>query len=276
LIEHRRVRLGSHRYDVSDLAIAQTGDAALVASADGTVREVDLIAGRVSPSWHMGDAVTAVAVSPDGTSIAAGGASGLVCLRRRADGALLQCLVGHAGPVSDLAFDPSGARLATSSWDGTVKVLSLPALAQLALLDTGGSANQLAFSPDGERIAIAMSGSPPALGPERGLEERDPLARILLWRAHRGAPAPRPLAGHQGPVTAVAWLDRTRLLSGSWDRSVRLWDSRQEREIGRAVGFAHIVRHVATDPDGRRAAAAAWAPRGEGPATVLLGLAPAP
>src|SRR5690606_31906770 len=97
------------------------------------------------------------------------------------------------------------------------------------------------------------------------------------WWPLRAGPAPRALAGHRGPVTAVAWLAPDRLLSAGWDRTVRLWDAGAGREIARAGGFSHIVRDVAVAPGGLWAAAAAWTPPGgDGPATALLGLAAAP
>jgi WD40 repeat protein len=269
----RRLRLGPAEHDVLDLAIAPRTHTAYVASTDGTVRTVDLDALRVTSTWHLGDAATSTAVSPDGAFLAAGGRTGLFCVRRLADGALLQCVAAHDAAVAALAFSPDGARLATASHDGRVAVWSLPALALLAelRLDAGASANDVAFAPDGALLAIATSRSPPVLRPT-GPPPPAP-AKLLLWRPVRGEPA-RALEGHTGPVTSVAWIGSgRRLLSASWDRSVRLWDVRRHRAIGQVAGFAHIVRDLAAD--GGRAAAAAWGP-GDAAATVLLGIAHPP
>ena len=267
VIGSRRLRLGKAEHDILDLAVAPDARTAYVASADGTVRTIDLDALRVTATWHLGDAATSVAVSPDGATLAAGGRTGLFCLRRISDGALLQCVAAHEATVSALDFSPDGARLATASHDGRVAVWSLPALALIAELDTGASANDLAFAPDGARLAIATSPSPPALGPA-GPPPPAP-SKVLLWRPVRGEPA-RALEGHTGPVSAVAWTaSGRRLLSASWDRTVRVWDVRRHREVGRVDGFANIVRDVAAGAS--RAAVAAWGP-GDAAATALLGL----
>jgi WD40 repeat protein len=270
--ERARVPLGPPDWDVSDLAIVPGGRAALVASAAGTVRAIDLDTARVTATWHLGAAATSVAASAD--LVATGSATGVVCLRRLRDGALLQCLVAHTAAVSGLDFDPAGRRLASSSWDGRVAVWSAPQLAAVSELDARGSANALAFAPDGRDVAIAVSGAPPRRSPQMASRERtrgsaaDPEARVLVWRP--GRPGARAMRGHGGPVVAVAWTDARRVLSASWDRTVRLWDARTGIELARVSGFSHLLRDVAAG--GRWAAASAWAATGDDLATVLLAL----
>lgn len=276
LTETVRVRLGPPDWDVTGLALAPDGATAYVASAAGTVRAVDLASGRATWTWHLGDAATDVAVSPDGRYLAAGGRRGILCLRRVADHALLQCAAIDRGPVSSVAFAPGGRRLATSSWDGRVALWSVPALAELASLDTGGSANDVAFAPrTGGPLAVAVSRAAPRRTPEVAAREpRDPGAAVLIWWPVRGR-APQILRGHTGPVTAVAWTpDSRRILSGSWDRSVRMWDADSGRELARVNHLSHLVRDLATDARGRWAAVAAWTRPGarDAAATLLLGL----
>jgi WD40 repeat protein len=66
--------------------------------------------------------VHAVAFSPDGKLLAAGGADGQVLLFQVADGKLVRALPGHTGAVTALAFHPGGAVLASASKDRTVRL----------------------------------------------------------------------------------------------------------------------------------------------------------
>lgn len=265
-----RIPLGPAELDIDDLAVDTTRDQAWVASRDGTVRGHDLRRGVPIATWHMGSSATAVAVSPDGRFVAMGTADGILCLRRRDDGALLQCVAAHDAPIADLDFGPDIASdtraplLASCAWDGTVVVWRVPSLAIRARRAFTGSANAVAFAPAGERLAIARSHTPPRRSPtvlarERAGERAQPSPgdAVAIWTLATGATTT--LAGHGGPVTTVAWTpDGARLASGSWDRAVRLWDSATGGLVARRGGFAGLVRDLAVAPRGSRLAVGAW------------------
>jgi len=62
------------------------------------------------------------------------------------------------------------------------------------------------------------------------------------------------LQGHTDIVTSVAFSpDGRRIVSGSYDRSVRLWNAQTGQPIGQPLqGHTAIVSSVAFSPDGRR------------------------
>jgi WD40 repeat protein len=111
----------------------------------------------------------------------------------------------HTNTVKSLAFSPDERTLATSSWDGAIKLWDLE---RGALLWTGwqtSSIQRLAFAPDGRTLA---SGGDDAV--------------IRLWDAHRGTQL-QTLTGHSGPVHALAWSSDGRLLaSAGFDQHIRL------------------------------------------------------
>ncbi len=278
--ERSRIALGSATYDIDGLAVDAGRARAFVASRDGRVRAFDTRTGALLVTWHLGSPATAVAASSDGRWVAMGTADGVLCLRRYRDGALMQCALAHAGHISDLAFSPDSQSLASTSWTGELTRWRVPSLAILARHAFDGSANALAFSPDGTRIAVAHSGFPPTRLPAAAMSARERSQTrpamtniVAIWHGTDRSASPTRLVGHRGPVTSVAWTpDGTRVLSGSWDRSVRIWDVAQARQLARHRSGGVLVRDVDVDPTGRFAAVGVWTNGRDGRASALLDL----
>jgi hypothetical protein len=152
-------------------------------------------------------------------------------LRRAFEGSLFS-FYGHTTKVYGVAFSPDGARLATTSRDGTARLWDARTGAPLLVLRGHTDMVQgVAFSPDGTRLATA---------------NWDGTAR--LWDTRTGAAL---LTIHRitGTVQGIAFSpDGTRLATGSKDLTGRLWDVRTGACV--LVLKAGSVEVVAFSPDG--------------------------
>jgi hypothetical protein len=109
-----------------------------------------------------------------------------------------------------VTYSADGTRLASGSWDETVKVWDTASGKELRSLK--GHLNwiySVTFSPDGARLASASNDQ-----------------TLKLWDAASGQEL-RTLKGHAGGATSVAFSsDGKRLASACWDGTVYVWDAR--------------------------------------------------
>lgn len=119
----------------------------------------------------------------------------------------------HGGPVKGLALSSDGRWLASTSFDYTAVLWSLPDFSERrVLIGHEAAVNAAAFSPDGRYLVTA--------GDDQTLR---------VWRLDDlldpdKAQAPRVLRGHTAKVVDLAFShDGTRLASSSWDGSIGLW-----------------------------------------------------
>jgi WD40 repeat protein/transcriptional regulator with XRE-family HTH domain len=192
---------------------------------------------------HLSEAVLAesfnypnsVALSGDGTSVAAGTSAAEVWLWRVADRTPLLALPAHTGPVHAVALNADGRLLASGGLGGTVRLWEASSGRLLAtLLGHTGPIFGVALSADGQLLASASWDG-----------------TVRLWNSDTGASLGT-LQGHSGGVWTVALSADGRLLaSGGLDRTVRLWDSGSGRPLLSLAGHTAGVRGVALSADGQ-------------------------
>ena len=190
--------------------------------------------------------VSAVAVSPDGKTIATGGEDD-VKLWETATGELKRSLRGMQSTVASLNFAPGGDTIAAAGWDGRIclwKSASGDLLHQWS--ETG--ANFVFFARDGEHLWTgSMSGQVKewdvraaratrtlinqkygqgllAYNPRLGLFASASGKTVNLWDAQSNAPVKSLLM--TAPVTALAFSSQSSDLAvGLSDKTVQMWNA---------------------------------------------------
>ena len=153
------VTFSEHSAPISGVEFAKQGQVLFSASLDGTVRAFDLIRYRNFRTFTSPTPVqfSCLAVDPSGEVVAAGSADSFeVFLWSVQTGKLLDVLSGHEGPISSLAFSPTGNILASGSWDKTVRVWNVFARSHaVEPFQLSADVLSVAFRPDGKELAAS-------------------------------------------------------------------------------------------------------------------------
>ncbi|MEG5026859.1 serine/threonine-protein kinase [Microcoleus sp. AT8-B1] len=194
-----------------------------------------------APTWRCvhtlvghSNAVTSVAFSPDGATLASGSEDKTIEMWKLETGRRWYTLTGHSDWVTCVAFSPDGATLASGGRDKMIHIWDLnKGKWWYALAGHSDRVAAVAFSRDGQVLA---SGS------------RD--KTVQLWNLNKGRPMSA-LTGHAGGVEAVAFSSGGEFLaSGSRDKTVQLWDWQKGRSICTLAEHGDWVRAIvfATPP----------------------------
>jgi len=230
-----------HTIDISSagvrsLAVATDSDKIAIGTTSFLVKVFDLKYPNKLPAepvrvlaGHQGS-IYAVAISPDGETIASGSDDRTVKLWS-IDGEMLDSFVGHKERIWAVAFSPDGQMIASASEDATVKLWNLDGRA-IATLPHQNPVPGLAFNPRGNGLVTAS---------------RDDT--LTFWKLD--GTRVKSIRAESGGLTRVAFSpDGQTIATGGGDKTVKLWDL-EGNLLATLPGHESMVIAVDFTPDGK-------------------------
>ncbi|KAM4057427.1 WD domain, G-beta repeat domain-containing protein [Hirsutella rhossiliensis] len=164
--------------------------------------------------------ISSLCFSPDEHYIATAGDDKVLRVWDIQQAAAHWTLYGHEAEIYALAFARNGRIIASGGGDGTVRLWDPEAGVHVGTLSIGGCVTAVAISPDSKFVAVATFGS-----------------SISVWDMQQGAIVEHFNeaalgGGHENSVYGVAFSpDGHRLVSGSWDMTVKMWELNCSRNV---------------------------------------------
>ncbi|HAZ44054.1 MAG TPA: WD40 repeat domain-containing protein [Cyanobacteria bacterium UBA11369] len=252
--------LSGHTDGVKSVAISESGQTIFSCSWDNTIKVWNLLSSKA-----LGDGllytfaeseagVNCICIAPDGKTLATGNEDGNIGLWNLEKQANFRTLTAHKNGIKSIAITPDGKMLATGSADETIKIWHLPTGELLHTLEGHSEwVKSLAISPDGKTlisgaqdktiklwnlqtgellntleghwdevtsIAINRDGNTLASG-GGNLDQT-----IRIWHLKTGTLL-QVLEGHFNGISSIAMTpDGEKIVSSSWDKTIRVWGAR--------------------------------------------------
>ncbi|RPA76851.1 WD40 repeat-like protein [Ascobolus immersus RN42] len=188
------------------------------------------------------DAMNCLAYSPDGQRLVTGADDGKIKVWDTQSGFCVVTFTEHTSGVTAAEFAKKGNVLFTASLDGSIRAWDL---VRYRNFRTFTAPERLQFT----SLAVDPSGEVVCAG---SMDSFD----IHLWSVQTGQLLDS-LAGHEGPVSTLSFTpDGATLASGSWDRSVRVWDIFSRTANSEPFMQTSDVLSVAFRPDSKELAIA--------------------
>lgn len=192
-------------------------------------------------SSHL-DTMTTLSYSPDSTRIITGSDDGLIKIWDLQSGFHIATFTEHSSAVTSSRYSKRGNILFTSSLDGSIRAWDMLRYRNFRTFTapTRLSFTDLAIDPSAEIVCACSHDS----------------FDIHLWNVQTGQLLDR-LSGHEGPISTLAFTpDGGALLSGSWDRTIRLWSIFARTQSSEPLQLTSDLLCIAIRPDSSELAAA--------------------
>ena len=267
--------LVGHGWKISSVAFSTDGERIISASNNGEIKiwnadtdtdkEGTVLKGHKAP-------VRDIVFSPDGKQLVSASYDKTIKLWDVSEVNETRTLRGHEGPIWGIAISHDGKRIASGSSDKTVRIWDAATGDELMTLGQNGNVLEVAFSPDGKRIASAdgdvrvwdtktgeevmtlpKGGSAIAFSPDGKLiVSGGNDATIKIWDMATGEEL-KTLSKHQNVSSVLFTPDGKRIVSAGYGgHMIRVWDVATGDELMILHGHKTNVEALAISPDGKR------------------------
>ncbi len=270
---------------ITSFTYSPDGKTIVSGGGDKTVRLWDVhTGGNIKTFTGHTDAVLAVTYSPDGNTIVSVGRDKTVRLWDAHTGDNIKTLSGHKDIVATVAYSPDGNTIVSGGWDGMLHRWNARTGQPLETYEVykgdlyfarghGGAITYTTYSPDGKTIATAgsdgkmqwwdaqtgeniktfteyVSGSRTiTYSPDKKKIAVTAGGKVNLWSI--SGKHLKTLTGHKGYVAGITFFpDGNTLVTGSSDKTARLWNVHTGENIEILTGHTRIVYNAVFSPDG--------------------------
>ena len=244
---------GGHMAEIRALAFTPDGSQIVSASDDKTIRVWDVSTGKTvrvirgEVGAGPAGAIYAMALSPDGKWLAAGGwtASGAIRLYDFAGGKLVVLLQGHEDAVLGLAFSPDGQYLISGGHDQTAIVWDV-------------AARKIKHRLKGHRdIVTAVGFTSDSARAVTGSDNHE----LRLWSVETGDLL-KIMTGHRDKVVSLTVAPNGTIASGDLSGEIRLWDGWTGNFLRSLAQQKGDIGSLSISPDGKAVLSGAAEPGG--------------
>jgi|GEM_PF-802216 len=268
---------GAHTSNFRSIVMGPNHDSFATVSTDGTSKLFHYPSGRVLDRPFDGeDSIGAIEFTQDGAYLIGGTNDGTLKLWDiERNKTAMTTTSGHSKSIIDAKTNSSHTVLATLGRDQSVRMWSLGVKTPLARRHhvTGRAAKGLAFSPDGDRLAVGddagvvqiwdlVSGRQPlelsghdqqvwavAFSPEGDvLASADRHGQLILWDALDGNQI-WSVQAHDTPVWSIAFAKSSEQLVTAGETALGIWDAKTGKRIRDLPGGSGRITRMALSPD---------------------------